>query len=180
MDAQKGKKAQVAIDFLISYGVAMLIIAVSIVAVVKLGILNPILSPVSCTPSPGFSCGFFYITQNGILTINMSQAIGGAITINGISCSSNYNQSGDFPEYGNVYVTGNSVYYPAGSAPGSGIDMYSGTSDTFEVYCYDPNGKAVGSINNIFYGHLWLNYTIEGSGYNTVTQSVATFTASYV
>ena len=174
------KKAQVAIDFLISYGVAILIITISLIAVIKLGILNPILTPVSCTPSPGFSCGYFYITQNGILTINMSQAIGGTMTIQGIACSSNYNQSGDFPEYGNAYVTGNSVYYPTGSSPGSGITMYSGTSKTFEVYCYDPNGKATGGIGNLFYGHIWFNYTITGSGYNPTTEGIATFTSGYV
>ncbi len=176
MDAGKNEKSQVALDFLISYGMALLIIGVAIIVIYELGILNPLLTPVSCSASPGFACGFFTINSSGVLTISIAQSIGSQITVNGASCSTLYNVSGDYPEYGNIHVNSNSIFYPSGYDP-SGNVIYSSSNLTMKVYCYNNAGKATGTIGNFYFGHFWLNFTI--SGYNSITESVATVTTKY-
>ena len=174
----KGKKAQAAIDFLISYGIALTVLGITLIVIYKLGFFNFLLTPVSCIPTQAFACGIFYINSNGMLTVTLSQATGGTITVNGFACSSNINATADRPQYGNIFVTSNPNYYPSGTAPSNGINFYSDTSNTFRVLCYSPSGLAVGTLGGIFYGHVWMNYTV--TGYGTVTQSIASITTKYV
>ncbi len=170
------KKSQVAIDFLISYAIALLIVGIAIEVAYQVGILNPILTPISCAASPGFSCGFMFINSTGVLTVTIAQNIGGPITINGAACDTVYNATADLPQYGNKFVTSNSVYYPPSWDP-SGTTMYSSSNMTFKMQCYNGGGKASGSIGTLYFGHIWLNFTVPG--YKTITESVATITAKY-
>ncbi|MEM3638433.1 MAG: hypothetical protein QXW90_00275, partial [Candidatus Micrarchaeaceae archaeon] len=58
-------RLQAAVDFMMSYGIAILIITIAIGIIYKVGVLNPSLTPVSCTPAPGFSCGLFSMNRSG-------------------------------------------------------------------------------------------------------------------
>ncbi len=171
------RKGQAAIDYLVSYGIAIIILTIAIAVIYNLGLLNPLFTPVSCTPAPSFSCGLFYINQNGILYINISQSVGSTITVQGLSCSTAYNSVSDTPEYGNIYTSNSASYYPTGESPNNGITFYSGSSNTFVVNCYGPGGIVSGALGNIFFGHVWLNYTIPQ--YGSVTQSIAAVTVKY-
>ncbi len=176
MGFENRRKAQVAIDFLISYGIALLIIGIALLVIYQIGILNPTLSPVQCVPVPGFSCGFFYINSSGIITINLAQDIGTQVTINGAACSTTYTLN-SLPQYGNLYVTSNSQYYPPSNDP-SGDVMYSSSNTTIRMNCYSgPGDMAGGQIGNLFFGHIWINFTIPQ--YGRITESVATVTAKY-
>ena len=171
-------KSQAAVDFMTSYGVALIIIIIAMAVIYKVGFLNSSLTPVSCTGFSGFSCGAFAINSSGVLSIYLYQATGGKIIINAISCSSAINASGDKPAYGNFYVTDNSIFYPPGNAiPSNGIPLYSGSGTSLVVNCYDSAGIATGSLGSAFFGYVWLNYTVPG--YATVTREVATFTSKY-
>ncbi len=175
-----GKRAQAAIDFMTSYGVALLIIAIALYVIYSVGFLGPNVSTNTCTPEPGFSCGFFLLNTTGALTMRLSQATGGMIIIHGAACSSAINTTGSNPEYGNVHVTNASAYYPSSTNTitlGKGINFYSGSTQTINVTCYGSSGVASGTLGSSFFGYVWLNYTVPG--YGTVVQEVAILSARY-
>lgn len=164
---------------MLSYGIAFIVILIAIAVIFKTGLLNPLVIPSSCTSFSGFSCSQYSInTTTGILTFTFAQATGGTIVVNGFACSAQKNSTGDKPQYGNIYVKGNSLYYPANSAPANIISsLPTTTSQTLKMYCYNAAGKATGNLGNAFFGYIWLNYTI--SGYGSVTQEIASITAKY-
>ncbi len=170
-------KAQAALDFMTSYGMALIIIIIAIAIVYRLGVLNPNLVQPSCTSVPGFSCGLYFINTNGTLTVDLMQTTGGTITVLGAACSSAQNSTGNKPAFGNIYVTNNALYYPRGQSPGSGIEMYSGAQRQFNVTCYNPTGRARNSLGAGFFGYIWLNYSVPG--YRNTTQEVASLTVRY-
>lgn len=172
-------KAQTAVDFMLSYGIAFIVILIAIAVIFKTGLLNPLVIPASCSGFPGFSCSQYSINATtGILTFTFAQATGGTITINGFTCSSQKNNTGDKPQYGNIYVKSNVIYYPANSAPANIItSLPTTTSETLKMYCYNAAGAAKGNLGNAFFGYIWLNYTI--AGYGSITQEIASLTAKY-
>lgn len=173
------KRAQAAVDFMLSYGIAFMVILIAIAVIFKTGLLNPLIIPPSCYAFPGFSCSQFSINATtGILTFAFAQATGGTITMNGFSCSSGKNSTGDKPLYGNIYTKSNTIYYPANYAPANIItSLPTTTTETLKMYCYNAAGKATGALGNAFFGYIWLNYTI--SGYGSVTQEIASLTGKY-
>lgn len=177
---QRDLKLQPAIDFLVSYGIVIMIVGVALAAIASIALQQP--STPSCISPPGFSCSFLAINKSGVLTAKISQNLGTQIIMNGAACAAQQNNTGDYPMYDNVMVGSNIVYYPANYAisghypPGNSI--YSGGYYTFYVYCYGPGGRvALAPVGSQFTGYLWLNYTI--TGYGKQTQKVASFTAEY-
>ncbi len=157
---------------------AFLLILITIAIIYRLGLLNPLLSPVSCASAPGFSCyNMFVNSTTGALSISLVQDTGSTIIVNGIACASAPNQNGTGPAYGNLYVTSNSAYYAA-AYPVSGEPMYSGTEHAFTPLCYGTSGASSGSVGGLFFGYVWMNYTVPG--YGKVVQKIATFTAKMV
>ena len=64
------KRGQAALEFLMTYGWAILIVLIAIGAFAYFGVLNPQrLLPKSCTVVPGFSCDDFSVLDNGIVMI---------------------------------------------------------------------------------------------------------------
>ncbi|MGC9190949.1 MAG: hypothetical protein ACP5FR_03505 [Candidatus Micrarchaeia archaeon] len=180
---QKAKKIQASMDFLISYGIAILIILVALYVVYKIGIFNATLVPVYCTPTPPFACNLAQINTNGVLTISMVQAAGGAINITGIACSSAVNSTENGPKYGNVYVKSYKAapqYYP-NNALQNGLVVYPSSVFVLSTYCYNSgSGIATASLGNTFNGYVWLNFTYSGlpqSMHNVET--VAIFSSKY-
>ncbi|MGC8547523.1 MAG: hypothetical protein ACP5MC_00780 [Candidatus Micrarchaeia archaeon] len=170
-------KAQAAVDFLSTYGIALIIISIAIAVIVKIGFLTPTLSTSTCTPEPGFACEFYAINTSGVLEISLAQATGSQLILHGFACSTLPNTTGNKPMFGNIYVTNSIAYYPSGDAPVNSITMYSSTAQTLYVNCYGPGGIAKGHIGNSFIGYLWLNYTVPG--YGTITQQAATLDLRY-
>ncbi|MDE1845825.1 MAG: hypothetical protein KGH53_00880 [Candidatus Micrarchaeota archaeon] len=172
-------RAQAAVDFMLSYGIAFMVILIAIAVIFKTGLLNPLIIPPSCSALPGFSCSQYSINATtGILTFTFAQATGGTITIQGLSCSSQKNSTGDKPRYGNIYTKSNTIFYPANYDPANIItNLPTTTSETVKMYCYNGGGKATGALGNAFFGYIWLNYTI--SGYGAVTQEIASITGKY-
>ena len=169
-------KGQAAIDFLVSYGIVLIALAITIIILFKISINNSYTSSPYCTPSPGFSCGFFTINAlSGVLSIQIDQATGGPIIVSGLACSSDFNASGNMPEFGNIFVTANAIYYPNGRFTQNTI--YSGSADTFSLYCYGTGGIATGQLGSAFTGYVWMNYTVPNYGQRT--QLVATVNAKY-
>lgn len=170
-------RAQAAVDFMVSYGIALIIIVIAVAVMYNIAITSPVLATQSCTASPGFACSYFALNTNGLLTMGLSQATGGEIVVHGISCSSQQNTTGSKPAYGNIYVTAASQYYLSGDSPGSGVSIYSGSNATLFPYCFNSGGAATGPLGNGFNGFVWLNYTVPG--YGNVVQQVASLDVKY-
>ena len=180
----KRQRSQSAIDFLASYGIVLLVTSLAIYLIFQLGVFSPQLAPEYCDPSASFSCTGYAMLTNGIFTFELSQNIGGSISITAMGCSSEVNGTGIGPRYGNVKLLSTS-YYP-GQAPAngfvSGTVLFSNTAKKFSIYCYDASGStpATGSLGNTFIGYVWLNYTYSGlpAGYPTAQQVLA-FSTTY-
>ena len=92
----KKRKAQAALEFLMTYGWAILVVLVVIGALAYFGVLNPsILLPEKCTMEMGFDCkDFVFNTYTGAVILDIQNGRGDdllvkelSITGNGIDCS---------------------------------------------------------------------------------------------
>ncbi len=81
------KKAQAAMEFLMTYGWAILVVLIAIGALAYFGVLNPSrFLPATCTISPGLGCGEFkasaLATSNVVIYITNSMGAGlGSVAI---------------------------------------------------------------------------------------------------
>ncbi len=176
----KGPKAQAAIDFMTSYGVVILVIAVALTIILGLNALNIQPGPSYCNTTQSFSCGGYVITTNGVFTFTLSQSVGGYINVTGIACSTAINSTGNAPRYGNIGVTGASKYYPTNGFT-KGTILFGNALKKFSIYCYGPtNVPANGILGNQFIGYVWMNYTNPQlpAGYSVVQQAL-TFSTEY-
>ncbi|MCW6159773.1 MAG: hypothetical protein LVQ95_01635 [Candidatus Micrarchaeales archaeon] len=169
-------KQQSAIDFMTSYGVAMLIVVIAAYVVLRLGIFTGNVAQPVCTSASSFSCGALSLSTNGTVTFVLTQAVGGTIDIVGVACSSGINTAGTGPAYGNINVLNYSdapQYYPS-TALQSGLQMYSGSSKTIRIGCWGPFGQSKENLGNSYTGYIWINYTYEGlpSHLYTVTRVI--------
>ncbi len=176
------RKSQAALDFMVSYGIVILVLSIVVFVVAQLGAFNPVLAPTYCNAAPSFACLGASIKANSILTIVLSQASGATMNVVGASCSVLANASTVGPMFGNIGVKPYSTapqYYP-NNALQSGTLLYSSNSLNLTVYCYGGTGLAKGKLGTPFSGTVWLNFTISSlpQTYNNVVE-VATFTAKY-
>ncbi len=144
---------------------------IAIAIAYKLNSATSYLFSTSCTPNPGFACGYYSINENGILEIGIQQAIGSAIMVNGVACATNANTNGQ-PLYGNVNVANSVAYYPATDAPTNEISIQSGGQYEFTVYCYGSGNSIETSTQpgSAFVGYVWINYTIQNTNIHNVQQ----------
>lgn len=101
----KYKKAQAAMEFLMTYGWAILVVLAAIGALAYFGVLSPDrFLPEKCILVPGMACVDFKITSDGIDLIVLN-SLGRDIEVTGISagnCSQSFNQTlenGDESEF---------------------------------------------------------------------------------
>ncbi|MBU4501736.1 MAG: hypothetical protein KKA79_04035 [Nanoarchaeota archaeon] len=75
------RKGQAAMEFLMTYGWAILVVLVAIGALAYFGVLSPArFLPSSCTIGPGFACEDFQVLAAGTWTINVRNGMGKALT----------------------------------------------------------------------------------------------------
>jgi hypothetical protein len=168
---------------MVSYGIAIIVISIVVLAVAELGVFNPMLVPTYCNAIPSFECSSVSIKANSLLTIVLAQATGATMNVIGAACSTLANTVYVGPMYGNVNVPYNpataSLYYP-NTALAHGVLLYSSNTLNLTVFCYGPSGMATGPLGGTFSGAVWLNFTITSlpNGANDIVQ-VATFTSKY-
>ncbi len=84
----KSRKGQAAMEFLMTYGWAILVVLAAIAALAYFGVLSPDkLLPEKCTLSPGMSCDGFKVTTNSIQLV-IRNGMGKDITINNVTVGS--------------------------------------------------------------------------------------------
>jgi hypothetical protein len=79
----RNKRGQAAMEFLMTYGWAILVVLIAIGALAYFGVLNPgRFLPASCTLSPGVSCDDFLVnegitgTNDNTITLNLRNGMG--------------------------------------------------------------------------------------------------------
>ena len=134
------QKLQSALDYLITYGWAVLVIGIAIGALYYLGAFGGASSlGNSCIPSTGYLCTNPILDAAGSINITLGQASGSAITISAIACT-------------------NSTQTPTSTIPVSGAVIQNGGQLTLTFQC--PG--AAGPIGKAFHGYLWIVYSGEG------------------
>ncbi|MCL5100381.1 MAG: hypothetical protein M1122_00285 [Candidatus Marsarchaeota archaeon] len=147
-------RLQSAMEYLITYGWSIVIIAVIIAALAALGIFSPgKFSGQECNIQEGLVCQGAYMMQNGTLSLNVYQATQYPINITAIGCN----------------TEGNVTNMQSPSASG-GIYVQVGSNVTLYVQCYTNTGAFSGTPGTQFSGFIIINYTNEQTYANEVAQ----------
>jgi hypothetical protein len=153
------KKLQAAMEYLMTYGWAILIIALALGVLYSLGVLNPgRLKPVMCMLPAPFTCQIQTFNTAGVLTITLAQGSGSTYTINGIACVDNSLLTNGLPSSISYWTT--SLTFSTGSS-----SLPSGSTVTISgIKCYTttptPGSQYTGSIGSSFGGTLVINYAL--------------------
>ncbi|MGC8662413.1 MAG: hypothetical protein ACP5RT_01350 [Candidatus Micrarchaeia archaeon] len=148
-------KGQSAIEYLSTYGWAIVVMVVIISALYFLGFTHPgTFAGQECLLPGGFSCTNIYLNPNGLLVINLLQVTPTTINVTAIGCSSRINNTNLQAIYN---PPSNQIYIPIGS------------NYTFSVFCYSGNNIYFGKPGSIFNGYLTINYTTTTG----LTQSIS-------
>ena len=122
-------KLQSAMEYLTTYGWAILIIGIALVVI--FGLISQQPQSQTCLPPAGFSCINYFMAQNGLLYLNLLQATQDPIQITALGC--NTPESVGQMDYGTSYNTGNQVDTFPTTAP---ANIPIGANYTFAVQCY--------------------------------------------
>ncbi len=147
-------KLQSAMEYLMTYGWAILIISIALSALYMMGLFSPS-SYVSstCIFPADFSCLEDFMSTSGVLTINIAQSTEAPIDITGIGCNSNVSLA-----HMTSYVGSSAIYVPIG-----------GNYSFGSVQCYSGSGPYSGSVGSIFHGYVIMNYTDLQTGFPHTT-----------
>ena len=156
MSDSHSKKAQSAMEYLMTYGWAILIIAVALAILYQLGIFggSSALVGTSCLAATGYLCGAPQLNTTGNLIVQFGQ-VGQTITLTGIAC------------------TGNAV--PPSSLQNVAQTQLA-TGQTIPLVFNCPlNSNVIGSK---FTGYLWVQYNSQAQNGNIGKVGAITAVAS--
>ncbi len=129
-------RAQAAMEYLMTYGWAILVIAVVMVALFALGVFGGNRGTSSCVATSGFICQNPVLNATGNLSVVFGE-IGHSITVTGTGCTTNST--------------------PAIDNPISGESLSSGQSGMLLFHC-QLQSNAIGTQ---FSGKLWIQYNTQ-------------------
>jgi hypothetical protein len=142
------RKGQTAMEYLMTYGWAILVVMVVLAALFYLGILNPRgITPNQCSFPAGFSCIAWKLYTNGTLYLKLGQGMGRTINITGLNCTTNVN----------VIQQGGTIRFSSG-----GYAMQSASYLSGQVNCTNNTNGIVGitgSPSDVYNGKIYINYT---------------------
>ena len=175
----KGSRAQSAMEYLMTYGWAILIIAVVLAALFSLNVFNAGAQlGTSCIGRPGFSCSQPTITQSGTLSFILGQGVGYTTYNAQIACVSSANSvsanSLIFNALGGTGGLANGIVIAGGAAGGSSTttlanQISSGTTLPITgLQCFPGTGAVSGTmlypIGSAFTGVIWLAHSSTPTG----------------
>lgn len=129
-------KSQSAMEYLMTYGWAVLIIAIVIAVLFDLGIFGAPTATTTCVAQAGFLCTSPILTNTGVLYVQFAQNSGGQMNITGLGCS---NSSIAPINFNNTFVE---------LQPGQQINM---------MFPCQINSQNIGTH---FTGTLWIKYNM--------------------
>ena len=177
-------KAQSAMEYLMTYGWAILIIAVVLGALFALGIFSGTTSGSSCNAAVGFFCQNPVLLPNGNLTVTIGQNFGPTHYNIGLACVSILSSSSSLPNpvnslvyiYPNNGVASGVQAWPTNiptNVPGTNSVLLIPSGQTITISglrCFGPNGAPIGTaatpaiLGSKFTGYLMMNYTLNAAG----------------
>ncbi len=157
-------RAQSALEYLMTYGWAILIIGVVLGALFSLNIFNAGGLVTACITIPGYECQQPILNTGGLLTFTLGQSTGTTFYNAQMACASTSNTLGlpsNVMAFNSLSATGapyNSLIY--------GNTIYSGTTVPISSWpCYSGGLPPTGTspIGTVYSGYIWLNYTLNSS-----------------
>ena len=143
-------KLQSALEYLMTYSWAILIIAIALVALYALNVFSPQTYFTNlCTMPAGFNCISDYLYGNGLVLLNVEYTNTNPISVKQVGCNSNETLA-------NAHTYANAIV------------MNTGTNYTFIVQCYSGNTMFTGSLGDIFTGSAAINYTDAYTGFQNL------------
>ncbi len=155
-------KGQSAMEYLMTYGWAILIVAVILAALYQLGFFSGTnFITTSCIAESGFTCQKPVMNITGYVQINLGQISNGTMTISGVGCSNSTSQPYAY------YTPPSTSFQP---------------EQLMQVSFQCPGIGNKGSLGSAFRGYVWIQYSV-GSQTGLVSQvavlnAVATTSAS--
>ncbi|MGC8729828.1 MAG: hypothetical protein ACP5RP_00370 [Candidatus Micrarchaeia archaeon] len=146
-------RLQSAIEYLVTYSWAILLIAVVLAAIYELGGFNSVvyMHSVCALPASSFSCSNIRFNESGTLIVNLQQNTETVMNITAIGCGINAT--------------------PTMNAITPHITLLPGQSTAVKVNCYAGNKGYKGSVGSVFNGYLAVNYT-QNKMHKTVSGSL--------
>jgi len=186
------KKAQSAMEYLMTYGWAILIISIVLASLFNLGVFGgSTFIGTACIAGSGFYCQSPVLYTNGNLSFTFGQNIGQTLYDTGLACVSSTSVSG-LPNPANALVelsgsptVGSATPQTASPAasPGSYTPLTVSTGQIVSVSglkCFGTTGAPLNgiSIGTQLSGSVYMNYTLSNSIVtgNWVTVKIATIT----
>ncbi len=165
-NSDNNTKAQSAMEYLMTYGWAILIIAVILAALDFLGIFNgSTLVSTACLATPGYLCSNPILAisnslqPDNLLLFTFKQDTGQTLYNVQFACAATANSSTGMPNTRNAANNGFESF--------TGINTISSGSsvDVQGLTCYDSNGYPISNlpIGSTFGGSIWISYTTLGS-----------------
>ncbi len=173
-------KGQSAIEYLMTYGWAIIIIVIVLAVLYLFNVFNPSgYVGNTCSPSTKFLCQLPTINATGALSFEFAQTSGNIEYNLAFACAqaTNLTAGGPFAnktspwEYANLNGNVSAVQL----VPSNSLSLDSGTISTIrKLQCYDINGNPLGTslaplpIGTQISGKVWVEYT-DGPGANSVS-----------
>ena len=148
-------KLQSAMEYLMTYSWALLVIALVLVALFTLGVFNPgsIISS-QCILPAGLSCVSVFMVSNGVVSINLLQATQTPINLTAWGCNANQSVA--------------HMYCPGGVCPAppvNQIKMQIGANYSYSVQCWGGASEISSNPGSAFTGYVTVNYTEFTTGF---------------
>src|SRR5271157_2421170 len=142
----KRMQSQSAIEYLTTYGWAILIIVVAFAVLYSFGIFNPSpYTPTTCILPSQFTCLKTIMAFNGNLLLNIGQETGQSIAITSIGCNTN----------------GTTTSMLSFNTP---VVVGYGSNITTMIPCYSNGNVIAMAADRQFTGYIIINYTNTDSG----------------
>ena len=139
-------RLQSAVEYLTTYGWAIILVAVILAALYQLGFFSGTnFITTSCIAESGFNCQQPVMNITGYVEFNLGQISNGTITVTGVACT---NTTAN-PTFTGVFANGSST----------GLLQPEQTS-SMVVQC--PGIGSSGKIGSSFRGYIWIQYTSNG------------------
>jgi hypothetical protein len=148
------QKAQSAMEYLITYGWAIIIIGVTLAALYALGLFNPAsFTSNQCVFESDFGCLSGFLYSNGTIIINLEQATQSAINVTAIGCNTGGLPTNMTPPQ---LPSNSPVYLPIGG------------NFTLTTQCRSNGTIFTSQPGTLYRGYLVVNYTSLQTGFQHV------------
>ena len=140
-------RAQVSLEFLTTYGWAIVLLVAIAAVLFWLGVLNPRSVVTSTCALPGdLGCKGYALNLDGKLLFDMGQSTGKSIRVDSLRCTQETNPN---------FTGADNLTSPGVTIPDGGhARLTNGTK-----YCYLSNGSiAAGSVGGLYKGRVYIQY----------------------